>query len=135
MNVTQASTDKIDIVRRGFDAFAKHDMETLRGLFGPASTWYSDSPGVLNGKYEGADAILAFFATIGAETKGTFRSVPVSYAANGDRVFVEAHVTGERNGKSMDCAEVLVFRFDGTSIRDVRVFLSDPNGTQTEFWR
>ena len=47
-------TQNIAAVRRGYEAFAKGDIETLKGLFTADANWHSLRAGVLAGNYRGA---------------------------------------------------------------------------------
>lgn len=125
--------DKAEILRRGFDAFARRDPASLEEMFDARSTWHIDFPGVLSGRHKGIAAILDLFAKLGEETGGTYRAEPLTFAVYGDRVFVLMHVSGTRNGVALDAHQVLLATFEGTFITDIRTFWSDPSGP--EFWR
>jgi ketosteroid isomerase-like protein len=47
-----------DLVRRGYDAFAKGDMETLRELFDSGIIWHFPGRSLLAGDHRGVDAVL-----------------------------------------------------------------------------
>ena len=99
MTSTHAEIDNIDRVKKGFEAFAASDMATLSALFDADARWRSEPTGILAGNYDGRDAIFAMFAQVGQETAGTFRSIPSTMAASGDKVFVQCDVTGDRKGR------------------------------------
>ncbi len=62
-----------DLVRKGFDAFARGDVDTLRELFDQDAVWHAPGRNPLAGDHLGVDAILGFFARTMEVTGGTFR--------------------------------------------------------------
>jgi uncharacterized protein len=133
MTSTHAEIDNMDRVRRGFEAFAASDLATLTELFDADAKWHSEPTGILAGNYKGRDAIFAMFARVGQETAGTFRSVPSTMAASGDKVFVECEVTGDRKGRKLKAGEVLTFTLAGGRVREVRLYQSDA-AQSAAFW-
>ena len=86
MSATGASeAQNIAVVRRGYEAFAKGDIETLKTLFSVDATWHSVETGILPGNYRGVQAILEFFGRLTHETDGTARvqPLPASQAPDG----------------------------------------------------
>jgi ketosteroid isomerase-like protein len=63
----------VELVRKGFDAFSKGDIDTLRALFDQDSVWHTPGRNSLSGDHRGVDAILGFFARTMELTGGTFR--------------------------------------------------------------
>jgi uncharacterized protein len=118
-------TQNIAVVRRGYEAFAKGDIETLKTLISPSATWHAVETGVLHGPYRGVQAILEFFGQLGRETDGTMRVEPVTMAASGDHVFVLERVTCKRKGKTQDTQEVLLFKLDNGVVTEVTEFQFD----------
>lgn len=133
MTSTQAELANIDLVRKGFAAFAASDVATLTDLFDADAVWHGEPTGVLSGDYRGRDAIFAMFAQVGQETSGTFRSVPTAMAASDDKVFVQSQVSGDRNGRTLNAGEVLVFTLDAGRVREVRLYQADA-GQTAAFW-
>ena len=126
-------SQNIAAVRRGYEAFAKGDVETLKTLFAPNATWHQAETGVLRGNYRGAQAILEFFGQLAHETAGSLRVEPLTMAASGDHVFVLDRATGKRKGKTLDSKEVLVFKLDKGVVTEVTEFQSDYPAV-AKFW-
>jgi ketosteroid isomerase-like protein len=118
-------TQNIAVVRRGYEAFAKGDIEALKTLFAESANWHAVGAGVLPGNYRGAQAILGFFGQIAHETHGTTRVEPVTIAASGNNVFVLQRITGTRNGKTLDTKGVLLFTVTNEIVTEVVEFTSD----------
>jgi uncharacterized protein len=91
-----SETQNIALVRRGHEAFAKGDIETLKTLFSADAKWHALAAGILPGNYRGAQAILGFFGQLAHESEGTMRVEPLTMAASGDHVFVLQRITGTR---------------------------------------
>jgi uncharacterized protein len=134
MSATGASeAQNIAIIRRGYEAFARGDIETLKTLFSTNANWHQVESGVLAGNYRGAQAILQFFGQLTHETLGSLHVDPQAMAASGDHVFVLERVTGTRKGKTMDTKEVLVFKLDKGVVTDVTNFQSN-HPAVAQFW-
>ena len=133
MTSTHVEIDNIDRVKKGFEAFAAADMATLSELFDADARWRGEPTGILSGNYDGRDAIFAMFAQIGQETAGTFRSIPSTMAASGDKVFVQCEVTGDRKGRKLKAGEVLIFTLAEGRVREVRLYQEEP-AQSAAFW-
>ena len=126
-------TQNIAVVRRGYEAFAKGDIETLTTLFSANAEWHGVGAGILRGNYRGVQAILEYFGQLARGTDGTMRAVPETIAASGDHVFVLERVTGKRKGKTQDAKSVLLFRLDNGVVTEVSEFQFD-HPAFAEFW-
>ncbi|MGA2760974.1 MAG: nuclear transport factor 2 family protein [Candidatus Cybelea sp.] len=133
MTSSHAEIDNVDRVKKGFEAFAASDMEGLNELFDADAKWRGDPTGILAGNYDGRDAIFAMFAQVGQETGGTFRSIPSTMAASGDKVFVHCDVTGDRKGRKLKSGEVLIFTLAGGRVREVHLYQAD-HAQNAAFW-
>lgn len=134
MSVTGANeAQNVAVVQRGFEAFAKGDIGTLKTLFSTNANWHSVGTGVLRGNYRGAQAILEFFGQLADESDGTVRAEPQTMAASGDHVFVLQKNTATRKGKTQDTKSVLVFKLDKGVVTEVAEFQFD-HPTVAQFW-
>ncbi len=126
-------TQNVAVVRRGYEAFAKGDIETLKTLFTPNAIWHSVGAGVLPGNYRGLQAILGFFGQLANETQGTVRAELQTVAASGDHVFALHRNRGERKGKTVDTKSVLVFKVEKGVVTEVAEFPFD-HPAEVRFW-
>ena len=67
-------SDNIATVRKGFDAFARGDMDTLREVFDPGVQWHLPGRSTISGDYSGIDDVLGFFGTLFQLSEGTFKA-------------------------------------------------------------
>jgi ketosteroid isomerase-like protein len=118
-------TQNIAGVRRGYEAFAKGDIGTLKALFTSDAKWHALQAGVLPGNYHGARAILGFFGQLAQETGGSIRVEPLTIAGTGDHVFVLNRIIGSRKGKTIDTRGVLFFTVSDGFVTEVRDFTAD----------
>jgi len=106
-----------DLVRQGYDAFARGDLDTLREVFAADAVWHTPGHNVLAGDHRGIDAILGFFGQTMELSGGTFR-VELHDVVAGDDHAVGLHVArGQRNGRTLEDRSVLVFHVrDGQAV-------------------
>jgi hypothetical protein len=52
-----------DLIRQGYDAFGRGDMDTLRALFDPDIVWHAPGRSQLAGDHQGVDAVLGYSST------------------------------------------------------------------------
>jgi ketosteroid isomerase-like protein len=128
-----SEAQNIEIMRRGYDAFAKGDIETLKTLFSANANWNQTEAGVLAGGYRGAHAIFEYFGQLAHESQGSLRVEPQTMAASGDHVFVLERVTGTRKGKTLDTTAVLVFKLNNGVVTEVTNFQSN-HPADAQFW-
>jgi hypothetical protein len=134
MSGTSATeSQNLAVVRRGYEAFAKGDIETLKTVFSANSTWHAPETGVLRGNYRGAQAILEFFGQLAHETDGTMRAELQTMAASGGHVFALHRTTGKRKGKTQDTKTALVFKLDKGAGTEVTEFQSEYPAV-AQFW-
>ena len=126
-------SQNLAVVRRGYEAFGKGDIETLKTVFSPNASWQEVATGVLPGNYRGAQAILEFFGQLAHESDGTMRAELQTMAASGDHVFALHRTTGKRKGKTLDTKTVLVFKLDMGVVTEVAEFQFD-HPAFAQFW-
>ncbi|QDG88162.1 nuclear transport factor 2 family protein [Pseudarthrobacter sp. NIBRBAC000502770] len=125
--------ENTELIRRGYDAFNAGDMNTLAELFADDAVWYAAGTGVLSGKKEGRDAVLAYFGELGSRSQGTFQ------ATVQDIVGGEEHTVGiqqshaHNNGKTLDAATVIAFVLRDGKVIEGREYFTD-TASADEFW-
>ena len=109
-----------ELLRKGYDAFSKGDMGTLRDIFDPNIKWHEPGKNPIFGDYNGVDDVFGFFGQIAERSGGTFNLEIHDIIANDTHGVVLATEKGERNGKKLDNKNVHVWHIQ--------------NGKTTEFW-
>jgi ketosteroid isomerase-like protein len=135
MSATDTSASDVAAVRGGFEAFGRGDLAAFADMFHADATWNHRNPDRLGGVHAGIDAIIAFIEESGRSTAGTLRAVPTAEMADAEgRVCVLTRVSGSRpDGRTLDDAQVLVFRVEGERVRSVDQYIGDPPAV-TAFW-
>jgi len=121
------------ILRRGYEAFNAGDMDTFKEILAEDAVWRIGGTGGLSGEKRGREAILGYFGELGARSNGSVR-VNVEDLALGDKYAIGIHTTrAQRDGKSLDQREILVFTISGGKITECREFAQDSAGL-ADFW-
>ena len=114
-----------DLIRRGYEAFNKGDTQTLREVFDPDVVWHFPGRSVLAGDHRGVDAVLGLFGRTMELTAGTFR-VELHEVVADDQHTVGLHLaTGEREGRTLQDREVLVFHVRDNKVGEAWQYLED----------
>lgn len=97
--------DNLDVIRRGYDAYGRGDIETLLGLFDEQIEWVTPGPPELpsSGRRRGHKEVGEFFAAVN-EVFDIQRFEPKEFIAQGDRVIVlgDETATIRATGKVLD---------------------------------
>ena len=97
-----AASSDADTIRRGYDAFGRGDMETLRNeVFAADIQWHQGGRNQTSGDYLGIDAVLGLFQKFFQLTDGTFRAEVHDLLADDQHVVVLGTISGQRTGRSV----------------------------------
>lgn len=125
-------TDKAALLRKGFEAFANGDMDTLQQLFTDDIVWHTAGDNILSGDYKGQE-VFAMFGKVFEETNGTLHQDIHDIATSDEHAVAMVNATATRNGKNLDVGQFLVFHFDGDNVSEVFLFPTDQKHAD-EFW-
>lgn len=122
-----------EVVRRGYDAFSRGDMETLREIFADDIEWHVPGRSPLAGDHKGVDAVLGYFGQTMELTGGTFE-VSVHDVVAGDDHTIGLHTAkGERSGKRLEDDQILVFHLSDGRVASVWQYFTDTYAND-DFW-
>lgn len=122
------------LVRKGYDAFVRGDMETLRSLMSSDATHHVPGTHPLSGDFKGQDAIIDMYGRLFAETNGTLSVELRTVLVDGRGHAVSLHrFTAEREGKHIDETASIVFRILGDKITDLDECVEDLDKANA-FW-
>ncbi|WP_055528970.1 nuclear transport factor 2 family protein [Streptomyces graminilatus] len=122
------------LVRKGYDAFSRGDMDTLRGLMSADATHHVPGSHHLSGDFKGQDAIIDMYRRLAEETAGSLRVVVMNVLVDGRGHAVSMHrFTAEREGRKIDEPGGIVFRIIGDKITDLDECVEDIDRSN-EFW-
>lgn len=116
----------VAVVRRGYDAFARGDLDALRRLMHPDVTWNEAGRNALAGTHRGIDAVLGMFAQLHALSGGSFTADVVGCAEIAPGLVAAlAHDTATMPGGAIDVTNVHVFRVEDGRVVEVTAHPSD----------
>ena len=108
------------LVRKGYEAFSKGDVQTMGELFSPDIVWSTPGKSPLSGTRKGQEEVFAQFAQIAEMTGGNFSLEIHDVLANDEHAVALVTTKGSREGKSIEDHQVHVFHIE--------------DGKVTEFW-
>jgi uncharacterized protein len=114
-----------ELVRKGYDAFGKGDMDTIRELFDPNIVWHSPGRSPLAGDFRGVDEVLQQFGKVFELTGGTFNLEIHDVLANDDHVAVLVTARGERDGKKLEDRSVQIFHVKDGKVTEQWLYSAD----------
>ncbi|MCX6499637.1 MAG: nuclear transport factor 2 family protein [Arthrobacter sp.] len=127
------TTENVDLVRRGYEAFNTGDMASLSEMFAEDAVWHAAGGGVLSGTKKGRDAILAFFGELGARTQGRFQA-NLKDIVGGENYTVAIQQTQATSGdKTLDVGTIITFVVRDGKITEGREYFED-TGKFDDFW-
>jgi ketosteroid isomerase-like protein len=122
-----------ELIRGGYEAFARGDVDTVMGLLADDIVWHVPGHSPIAGDYHGHDGVMGFFGTLQEETGGTFRLEIHDVAATDEHVLAIIDFHAERHGHSRDANAIHVWHVrDGKAV-EFRAVLIDPYADD-EFW-
>jgi uncharacterized protein len=78
----------VELMRRGYEAFAKGDLQTVGEILSDDIVWHAPGDNPLAGDYQGKDQVFGSFAKLTELTQGTFHQEIHDLLANDEHVVV-----------------------------------------------
>jgi ketosteroid isomerase-like protein len=120
-------------VKSGYDAFSKGDLDALRELFTEDVVWHVPGDNQISGDYVGQDATFGYFGKLMELSDGTFKAnLHEILASDGHAVGLHRD-TAQRNGKSLDTDEALIFHMRNGKVYEAWEAYPD-HGAFDAFW-
>ena len=115
-----------DLVREGFAAFERGDMDALRKqFFADDVCWHAAGRNPTSGDYEGTEQVLQFFARLFELTDGTLSLELHDVLANDEHAVALVTVRGERAGKQLNDNMVETMHIRDGKVAEVWVHTTD----------
>ncbi|KUN28935.1 SnoaL-like polyketide cyclase [Streptomyces antibioticus] len=123
------------LVRKGYEAFQRGDMDTLRGLMTGDCTHHVPGSHPLAGDYKGLDNIIeGYYGRLYSETGGTFRVELLNLFVDGRGHTISVHrFTADRGGRHIEESGGIFFRIVGDKITDLDECVEDMEKVDA-FW-
>ncbi|MFJ9818233.1 nuclear transport factor 2 family protein [Streptomyces sp. NPDC101151] len=122
------------LVRKSYDAFARADLDALRGLMTTDVTHHVPGSHPLSGDFKGQDAVIGMYKRLFQETGGSMRAQLRNVFVDGRGHAVALHhITAERAGRRYAEDACQVFRIVGDKITDIDECVGDID-LDNAFW-
>lgn len=115
-----AEHPNVQLLRKGYEAFGKGDMETIDQVFDDDIVWHEGGRNPLSGEYKGKDQVFGLFGKLIELTEGTLTIDVHDVIANDEHGVALVTLSASRGGRS----------FSGTSVDVFHI----RNGKAVEFW-
>jgi ketosteroid isomerase-like protein len=116
----------VDIVKRSYDAFSRHDMEGVMGDMHPEIVWHQAQGLPHGGTYRGLDEVKRnIFDPLDAEWWDEFAADPEEFLDAGSQVVVVGRYRGtaKETGKQLDVPFVHIWTLEDERAIQFRQFL------------
>jgi ketosteroid isomerase-like protein len=124
----------LDTVRRGYAAFSAGDADSLRELMAPDVVQNVPGSSPMAGAHKGIDSVLALYGDLATRSNGTIKVELREVMSNGaDQVLAVHRVTAEREGRTLDMQEALLFTMRDGKVVEMQDFQPDIEA-QDAFW-
>ncbi len=132
--LAQPDDASMKLVRRGYEAFNRGDVETLGSLFAADVTQHIPGASRLAGTYKGVDRVLEYYGKLAELTGGTFRADLVDVHGDGAAHVVAVHqVTAVMDGRKRVTRGSILFTVVGDKITDLLELRADLPGDDAFF--
>jgi ketosteroid isomerase-like protein len=121
------------LVRKIMEAFAAKKGFALRDCFAEDACWHVPGGGVMAGTYRSRTEIFRFLARLPKLTNGTYRSTFIDALASDERGAGLYRARGERDGRSIDIDQLLLFTIRDGLVTEVLALPTDPAAFEA-FW-
>lgn len=129
------SNEKVELMRRGYEAFGKGDLDALRELFAPDIVWHVGGDNPLTGDYKGIDDVFGYFGKLFEMTGGDLQQEVHDLLASDDHAVAITHVRASRpDGRTMDMNQVGVFHADDSNRVTEAWLLPEDTAAANEFF-
>ena len=122
----------MQIALDAWQAAARGDRATLERLFAPDVVWHASGRGPWSGARKGLDAVFEYLSALG-EASDQFSSELQDVLVSETRAAVFFHVSGRREGKTLDSDFILIFEIADGLIHSLSSVPRDQFAVD-EFW-
>jgi ketosteroid isomerase-like protein len=128
-----AEHPNLRLVRQGYEAFARGDVDALGELMAHDVVWHEPGRSPLAGDYTGPEGVLALLGALHERSNGSFAVELVDLLANPARAVAILEETARRGDRELDMAATVEFEIHQGKITEVTVYQSDTYHFD-EFW-
>jgi ketosteroid isomerase-like protein len=108
-----SNDDKIERMRRGYEAFGKADLDGIRDLLAPDVVWHFGGDNPLTGDYKGIDEVFGLFGKMFEMTAGDMNQEVHDLLASDKHGVAITHLRASRpDGRTLDVNQVAIYHSD-----------------------
>ena len=122
-----------DLLRTGYGAFARGDMETIDEIMTDDVVWHFPGTNKLAGEFKGKTEVMGWIVRSMELSGGTVRVEPHDILANDEHGVALIRVTASHAGTLLDDETVQVFHFTSAKISEPWFYPQD-QATADSFW-
>jgi uncharacterized protein len=122
-----------DLLRRGYQAFAAGDIDTVLSLFSHDIVWHVGGTSKISGDYRGHQQVVMFFSQMMELSGGTFRLDIHDVLANDVHGVVLATARAERDDQTMEVREANIWHLADGKATEFWVFAEDQDALDNFF--
>jgi uncharacterized protein len=112
------SKENADVVRRGYEAFQKGDLAAFDDILADDCVWHVPGRGQLAGDKNGRQATVEYYGKLGELSGGTVKVDLHDVVASDDHVVGLHRTSAQRNGRSFETTEAIVFHLEGGRVSE-----------------
>ncbi|MGZ4105658.1 MAG: nuclear transport factor 2 family protein [Actinomycetota bacterium] len=122
-----------DLLRKGYDAFANFDLDTIRALFADDIRWHVGGRSPLAADLKSKDEVFEWFAKLLTLSEGTYKIDVHDVLANDTHAVVLSTDTAQRGDKHLSVHAVAVYHVSDGKV-DEAWFLNDDVYADDDFF-
>ena len=123
----------IELLKKGYEAFAKGDLDVIRGMATEDCVWRTPGFGPFKPEYKGIDGTIEYLTKLFEVSEGTFKVVPEAFVADDHRVVVLGRVTASLAGRMLDTHVVHIYDVHDGKVFETTEFAAEPKKIES-FW-
>ncbi len=112
----------VALVRRGYEAFANGDAETLTELIAEDAVWHVGGRNLFTDTYRGREAIFTYFRKLRDFTNETIAVEVHDVLANDEHAVALVHMTAQRARNELDALATTSYHLRGGQVAEAWTF-------------
>ncbi len=114
-----AEHPNVALHRRGHEAFARGDRNTLARIIGENTLWHIAGKSPVSGDYQGRESVFGFFDKLAELSGGTLKIKDHDFLGSDEHTVALFQISASRGGKTLEAnyCEVVHWR-DGQVVED-----------------
>lgn len=123
----------VDLLRRGYDAYAEGDLDTLDKLFHDDLVWHVAGRSPISGDYRGKEEVIGYFGKLAELSDGTAKIEVHDFLADDEHGVAIVRELATRNGSDHRGMATHVFHLSDGQVTEMWDAQVDQQ-SKDEFW-